>query len=151
SRPRDCPPASPAEIRKGKHLMSTEDKTSLHDAVFRNTSQDPAWLGYWLMLHQRSENLNRAQLAERLGTTADGLVLLCLCRTPRSGHFLEDLKVVCARSGATVKTLAHVLRQQQNLQLWEQAGSPSTQGWLMAASDRPRAPKKTPGDNPGDR
>ncbi len=117
--------------------MSPKEKAGLQAAVFRNTALDAGWMGYWLARHQQSEDLDEQQLALKLGLTMDNLVLLCLCRTPRADHFSEDLKVICRRTGASEVALAQLLRQEQALSRWKQSGSPATQGWLMAASDRP--------------
>ena len=117
--------------------MKAEDRASLHAAVFRNTAQDPAWIGHWLARHQQTENLDEEQLAQKLGIAVDNLVLLCLCRSPRSDHFQEDLRVVCKRTGASEKVLAQVLKQEQTLHGVSRSGQGSTSGWLMAASDRP--------------
>lgn len=117
--------------------MKPEDRASLHAAVFRNTAQDAAWIGHWLARHQQTENLDEEQLAQKLGIAVDNLVLLCLCRSPRSDHFQEDLRVVCKRTGASEKVLAQVLKQEQTLYGMSRSGQGSTSGWLMAASDRP--------------
>lgn len=116
--------------------MTPTEKASLHAAVFRNTAKDPAWLGYWMARHQQTEDLDEQQVADKLGIAMDNLVLLCMCRTPRSDHFREDLQVVCQHTGAREVVLANILRQEQNLHHWKESGAPSSQGWLMAASDR---------------
>jgi len=127
--------------------MIPEEKDSLHAAVFRHTSADPTWLGYWLARHRQTEQLGPQQLAEKLQMPMPNLVLLSLCRTPRPDHFREDLEVVCRRTGAPESILAQILRQKQTLLDWSQGETPKTTGWLMAASDRfaaegiPPAPK----------
>jgi hypothetical protein len=117
--------------------MRSEDKASLQTAVFRQTAADPVWLGYWLARHQQTERLQAQQLADKMGVPMDNLALVCLCRTPRSDHFAEDLRVVCRRTGAREEVLAQVLRQEQALHQWTETGIPKSTGWLMAASDRP--------------
>ena len=117
--------------------MNSREKASLQAAVFRNTAREPAWLGYWLARHQQTENLDEQQLADKLGILMDKLVLLCLCRTPRRDQFREDLDVVCRHTGASEEVLAQILRREQILHEWKEAGPPPASGWLMAASDRP--------------
>lgn len=117
--------------------MTPEDRASLHAAVFRNTAKDSAWIGYWLARHQQTEDLEEEALAQKLGINVDNLILLCLCRTPRTDHFLEDLKVVCQRTGASERALAQVLKQEQVLHRPDSSRPASTVGFLMAASDRP--------------
>lgn len=124
--------------------MKPEDKASLYAAVFRQTAADPAWLGYWLARHLQTERLQAEQLAERMGVSMDHLALVCLCRTPRLDHFGEDLRVICQRTGVPEEMLAQVLRQEQALHQWTEAGTLKSTGWLMAASDRPAASGEPP-------
>ncbi|HEX8199257.1 MAG TPA: hypothetical protein VF590_02130, partial [Isosphaeraceae bacterium] len=119
--------------------MTPEQKAGLRATVLRRTAEDPTWVGFWLARHGRSEGLLPDGLAAALGLSADSLTLLSLCRTPRPGHFAEDLRVICRRTGADEAALALVLRQQQALWQWERAGPTAEAGWLMAASDRPGA------------
>jgi hypothetical protein len=127
--------------------MSPKDQASVHAAVFRNTAKDPSWLGHWLARHQQSEDLDEKQLAEALGISMDNLVLLCLCRSPRADHYQEDLKVICDRTGVSEQRLAGILRQEQTLIRWTEKPPVHNQGWLMAASDRPKdQPDSLPND-----
>jgi hypothetical protein len=117
--------------------MNPQEKASLHAAVARNTGEDPTWMGFWLARHREHERLAEPQLAKKLGVSMDNLVLLRLCRTPRSERFREDVEAICRRTGATERELLGLLRQEQNLYQLKQGGPPSGRGWLMAASDRP--------------
>jgi hypothetical protein len=119
--------------------MTPEQLRSLHAAVYRNTANDPMWLGYWIKQFVESENMGWPELARELETSDDNLVLLCLCRTPRSDHFQEDLRVVCARTGAKEEVLARIIRQEQAMAHWRETTSSTSRGWLLAASDREEA------------
>lgn len=128
--------------------MNPHDRESLHAAVFRNTAKDPAWVGYWLARHQQTEDLDEEQLAGKLGITMENLVLVCLCRTPRSDQFREDLRIICQRTGASEEALAGMLRQEATLLHWSEKPPTRETGWLMAASDRPdETPEPPPGDD----
>jgi len=116
--------------------MTPEQLESLHAAVYRNTGQDPVWLGYWINHFVESEEMAWDDLAQELGTSTDSLVLLCLCRTPRSDHFLEDLRVVCQRTGAKEEVVARIIRQEQAIMHWREKTLSAPTGWLLAASDR---------------
>ncbi len=129
--------------------MNSKDEARLQAAVFRNSTKDPSWLGYWLARHQQSEGLDEQQLADRLGLTVGNLALLCLCRTPRDEYFREDLEVVSQRTGASEPALAQLLRQEQALHRWKNAEPGATTGWLMAASDRPPEGGEPPLPRPG--
>jgi hypothetical protein len=123
--------------------MDSQEMAGLHKAVFRNTAKDPLWVGFWLVRHQEHENLNEEQLAQKLGTTMDNFVLLHLCRTPRDDQFLEDVEVICRRTGARQEEFLDLLRQEQNLYQLKKSGPPTERGWLMAASDGPDCEKSS--------
>jgi hypothetical protein len=114
--------------------MKEFERKRLWRSVLRQTGRDPERVGYWLRQHCRAERLPPARLARLLGLRMEGLILLSLCLTPREDSFREDLAVICARTGADPLVLAQILRQQQALARWTEQ-SPSSQGWLMAASD----------------
>jgi hypothetical protein len=120
--------------------MTPEQQESLHAAVYRNTGQDPMWLGYWLNRYAEAERLAWPELAQELGISGDNLILLCLCRTPRAAHFQEDLHVVCERTGAKEEVVARIIRQEQAMLHWREGASPASTGWLLAASDRQDLP-----------
>jgi hypothetical protein len=117
--------------------MSSENEAGLRAAVFRKTAKEPAWVGYWLKRHQEHEKLDEATLANKLELTMENYALLCLCRTPRTDHFREDVSAICRRTGVKELDLIRLLRQEQNLEKLQQSGPPSSRGFLMAASDRP--------------
>jgi len=115
--------------------MTPEQLKHLQASVYRQTGQDPLWVGYWIKRFVESEELTLAQLAQNLGISHDKLVLLCLCRTPRSDCFQEDLRVICERTGATEEETARIIRQEQAMIRWRENQTSDSRGWLMAASD----------------
>jgi hypothetical protein len=124
--------------------MTPDQLKDLHAAVYRNTGQDPMWLGYWLKQFSQSEDLSWDDVAQELGISNEELVLVCLCRTPRADHFQEDIGVVCRRTGAREDQLARIVRQEQAMARWR-ANTPSTStGWFLAASDRQDLPESIP-------
>jgi len=125
--------------------MTPEQLEILHAAVYRNTGQDPMWIGYWMKHFVESEGMAWPDLAQELGTSSDNVVLLCLCRTPRSDHFQEDLRVVCERTGAKEDVLARVIRQEQAIVHWRGKTPSASTGWLLAASDREEPPDANQG------
>jgi len=116
--------------------MTSDQLKALHAAVYRNTGQDPTWLGYWLKHFVESEELAWSDLAQELGISDEKLVLLCLCRTPRPEHFQEDLRVACERTGANEEPVARIVRQEQAMMRWRGNAAAAPTGWLLAASDR---------------
>lgn len=115
--------------------MTPEQLEHLHACVYRQTGQDPLWVGYWIKRFVESEELTLVQVAQTLGISGDNLVLLCLCRTPRSDCFQEDLRVLCERTGAKEEEIARIIRQEQAMIRWRDHQTPDSAGWLMAASD----------------
>src|SRR5262245_32582546 len=115
--------------------MNPDHLESLYAAVYRNTGQDPAWLGYWFKHFVEAEEMTWTDLAPDLVIPTENIVLLCLCRTPRPDHFQEDLRVVCDRTGAREEAVSRILRQEQAMMHWREKTSPTSTGWLTAASD----------------
>jgi hypothetical protein len=120
--------------------MTPEQLESLHAAVYRNTGQDPMWLGYWIKHFVESEEMAWPDVALEMEISSDNLVLLCLCRTPRPDHFQEDLRVVCERTGAKEEVVARIIRQEQAMMHWRENASSASTGWLLAASDGEELP-----------
>jgi len=121
--------------------MTPDQLESLYASVFRNASEDPKWLGYWIVRFMHSERLPRSELAAQFGITEHALVLLCLCRTPRPEHFQEDIHVVSERTGAREEEIARMIRQENALANWRDNRSVTHTGWLLAASDREVQPE----------
>lgn len=119
--------------------MSDPQRRALRRSAFRRSSLAPRWLGYWMTRFRGHEGLSFRELGRWLGVDLPGLVLLSLCRTPQEGTFVEDLDVVCRRSGANRFALANLLRQEQALAGWRDA-APGERGWLAAASDAEAEP-----------
>jgi hypothetical protein len=116
-------------------MMNPDHLENLQTAVYRNTAQDPMWLGYWIKHFVEAEEIAWPNLAQDIGVSTENLVLLCLCRTPRPDHFQEDLRVVCDRTGAREESVSRILRQEQAMMQWRENTSPASTGWLAAASD----------------
>jgi len=115
--------------------MNPEDLNSLYDAVARNTGDDPRFMGYLVRRFADSENKGWNDLAQELELSVENVVLLCLCRTPRPERFQEDLRVICARTGANQDVVARLIRQEQAIVRWQNKSPGTTAGWLLAASD----------------
>ncbi len=115
--------------------MTKEQLEGLYAAVYRNTGEDPTWLGYWLKRFIEFEDRTWPDLAQQLGISSENLVLLCLCRTPRLENFQEDLRVVCQRTGAREEVVARIVREEQAMKRWRENASGTSKGWLLAASD----------------
>ena len=115
--------------------MTPENLENLQSSVFRNSGHDPMWLGFWINRYVESEGVNMPGVAAELGISIDSLALFCLCRTPRPDHFQEDLTVVCGRTGAKIEIAALIIRQEQAMMRWREAGGTGKAGWMLAASD----------------
>jgi hypothetical protein len=115
--------------------MKPEDKQALNAAVLRVSAGDPTWIGYWIELFLQREGIHADEISSQLGLSADALALLCLCKTPRTDNFEEDLRFICKRTGAKDEVLARIVRQGQALSKWSAQTQTDTTGWLLAASD----------------
>src|SRR5207248_1737604 len=126
---------APAQAQGGGRPMSPKDKAGLHAAVFRNTAKDPAWVGYWLARHQQTEDLEEEQLADKLGVPMDNLVLLCLCRTPRTRVGISgSVSAPRSRSRAASNTASAAPSRSISRTCRTFAPAPSSVGCVSAAT-----------------
>jgi hypothetical protein len=115
--------------------MTPEQHESLQASVFRNTGNDPMWLGFWIKRYVEAEALSTLDAANELGLSLDSLALFCLCWSPRPDSFQEDLTVVCKRTGAKIEAAARIIRQEQAMMRWRETANAGEPGWMLAASD----------------
>jgi hypothetical protein len=109
----------------------------------------PDFLACALAEYARSERLDDAALAERLGCSVVTLTQLRLCRMPRTEPplFWQDVEKIAARFSVNAEALAEVVRRGQvliNLRNVE-IGRTQEPGFLMAARDDSREPKPPEG------
>jgi hypothetical protein len=110
---------------------------------------DPFFLACPLAEYARSEKLDDAALAARLGCRVEDLPRLRLCRAPRAGlaEFREDVTAVARAFGIDPGVLAGAVRHGEGLvRLREAARAPGEAGHLLAARDGEAEPPA--GDDP---
>jgi len=107
------------------------------EALARRVEDDSTFLACLLAHFARSERLDDAALAERLGCPPDQLAALRLCRSPRPepNHFRADVARIAGHFGLDVNRLLEAIRRGQVL-LALQSPLPRPAG-LLAARDRP--------------
>jgi hypothetical protein len=107
------------------------------DRLAQRVTSDPGFLAAALAAYGKSEGLDDAALAARLGCDPPILTNLRLCRMPRPQppQFGQDVERIAGRFGVQAEVLADMVRRGQNL-LRFQAGA--TPGTLLAARDRPK-------------
>ncbi len=117
------------------------------DRMARRAAADPFFLAAALDRHARSERLDDAALAARLGCDMPTLTMLRLCRMPRpeAPHFGNDIDAIAGRFGVAADVLAAAVRRGQVL-LRQQAGESGAAGLLLAARD---GAEEEPGDDAG--
>jgi hypothetical protein len=105
-------------------------------ALAAHVEANPFFLAQTLALYARSEELDDAALAARLGCTALQLPHVRLCRTPRPDpvEFREDITVIAGHYGIDEQVLAEVVKRAWVIRKLQQA--PAGPGLLMAARDR---------------
>lgn len=115
------------------------------EALSRQVTGDPFFLGQALAVWASSEGLDDAGLAARLGVTPETLVLLRLCRRPHPepDRFRADVERIAARFGVSADRLAEIVRRADALERLGSAGQ-KTGGLLIAARDRPDAAEDEP-------
>jgi hypothetical protein len=106
-------------------------------------ADDPFFLAHSLAEYARSEGLDDAALAARLGCRVEDLPLLRLCRAPRTepGEFRADVATIAERFGLNATLLAEAVRLGQGLAQLRQAAQPTGHpGYLLAARDAEEPP-----------
>lgn len=101
-------------------------------------ADDPFFLACPLAEFARSEQLDDAALAARLGCRVEDLPRLRLCRSPRPGleEFRADVTAVAQAFGIEPGILAGAVRHGEGLvRLREAARPPGEPGHLLAARD----------------
>jgi hypothetical protein len=115
----------------------------------RRVADAPDFLAYALAEYARSERLEDAGLAERLGCSVEALTHLRLCRMPRTPAplFWQDVEQIAQRFAVTAEVLAEVARRGQSLFHLRAAasGQKDERSILMAARDASQEPASPEG------
>lgn len=109
----------------------------------RRVADDAWFLAPALALYARSEGLDDAALAARLGCPMENLPLLRLCRMPRAEPpgFGQDVDRIAERFAVEAEVLAQVVRRGQNLLSLRASETPASDaGYLLAAREQPDEP-----------
>ena len=112
------------------------------DELARRMHADPFFLASALAIYARSEGLDEAALAARLGCRPGTLTMLRLCRRPQAGaRFGREIATIAGRFSVSAELLATVVRRANALEAMREVnalGMPgaSDRGTLIAARDR---------------
>jgi hypothetical protein len=117
------------------------------EVLAARAADEPFFLGWLLAAYADSEGLDDAGLAAALGCSTQALVLLRLCRAPRtdSQEFWDDVTCIAERFGLARLPLAEAVKRGRVVRRFRQAGQAAA-GSLMAARDREG---DTPPEHPG--
>ncbi|HEX4607223.1 MAG TPA: hypothetical protein VH092_03375 [Urbifossiella sp.] len=116
------------------------------DHLAARATTDPAFLAFALAEYARSERLDDAGLAGRLGCRPGDLAAVRLCRAPRSDPdgFRADLTAVATRFGLDTTALAAAVQLARGVaQLRGAAANAADPGWVVAARDRENPDRPT--------
>lgn len=119
---------------------------------------DPAYMAWVLHAYRRAEGLTTDRLVSRLGTSADMLTRLAICKRPvaDSPQFAAQVLQIADYTAIDAGLLANVIRQVDALALLAKiptalgapaarpASSPIPSGLMAAARDRIEEDKKDP-------
>src|SRR5262249_41162891 len=136
-------PVEETVAKSGRELMNL-----YLERLARRVVDDPSFLASALAGYARSEGLDDAGLAARLGCAVPMLAALRLCRMPRpeAPFFWQDVERIAARLAMSPELLAEAVRRGQSLAQWRSVAGPPAEasaGFLMAARDEKAA------DRPG--
>ena len=108
----------------------------------RRVQLDPFFLASALAIYARSEGLDDAALAARLGCLPETLTVLHLCRRPHpDARFGHEIATIAARFSVSAELLATVVRRADALEAMRGpdavgASGLGERGTLIAARDR---------------
>ena len=112
-------------------------------------TEAPDFLACALAEYARSERLDDAALAARLGCSVETLTHLRLCRMPRAQAplFWQDVEKIAARFSVNAEALAEGVRRGQALIILRnvEVGRTQEAGFLLAARDDSRESKPPEG------
>jgi hypothetical protein len=119
------------------------------EALAKRVESEPFFLASVLAAYARSEALDDAGLAAALGCRAEDLVMVRLCRAPRTAadEFWEDVTRVAEHFDMEPQRLAEAVKRGQVVQRL-QAGEPSGARFLAAARDHDEPPPEGPCKSP---
>jgi hypothetical protein len=115
------------------------------EALAARAEREPFFLASLLAAYARSEGLDDAGLAAALGCRTEDLVMVRLCRAPRTepSEFWEDVECVAGRFGLDAERLAEAVKRGRVLERLRAAQTPE-EGHLRAARDREPEPPEEP-------
>jgi hypothetical protein len=114
----------------------------------RRAEAEPFFLAPLLAAYAHSEGLDDPGLAAALGCPVGELIMLRLCRAPRtdSREFWEDIRRVAEHFGIEPQRLAAVVKRGRVVRRFQAGGAG---GSLLAARDRePEPPPEPPPEAP---
>jgi hypothetical protein len=113
-------------------------------------AQDPRFLGHVLNLYCQAEGLSEDDLADRLGTAAEFLPRLYLCKRPASGtsDFADRVNAIADYAVIEATALAAIIRQVDAIESLSR--SPNSGGLLAAARDKEHPDDDDPQNNEKD-
>jgi hypothetical protein len=120
------------------------------EALGRRAETEPFFLAWLLAAYADSECLDDTGLAAALGCPVGELVMLRLCRAPRSdsAEFWDDVTRLADHFGIEPARLAQVVKRGRVVRRFQAVGGESA-GGLLAARDRdPEPPPEQPPEAP---
>jgi hypothetical protein len=117
------------------------------EALAARAANEPFFLAGVLAAYAHSEGLDDAGLAAALGCPVKELVMLRLCRAPRTDRqeFWDDITAIAERFGLHRDRLAEVVKRGRVVLRFQEAGQGRS---LMAARDREDEPPEDSREEP---
>ena len=138
--------------------MRRSDLFSQLVALADRLQSDPAYMAWVLQAYSRAEGLSPDRLLGRLGTGAEMLTRLAICKRPEadSPHFAAQVLQIAGYTAVDAGLLANIIRQvdalaslaklpaAQEAPVARPAGTPIASGLMAAARDRVEEGKEEP-------
>jgi hypothetical protein len=115
------------------------------EALAARAADEPFFLAWLLAACAYSEGWNDASLAAALGCPREELVMLRLCRAPRTEpkEFWEDIASIAERFGLVPERLTDIVKRGRVVRRFQEANQGGGHS-LLAARDHDVAPTEPP-------
>lgn len=115
---------------------SPDETTALLRRFVRRLSAETTYMAGAMAQYQRAEQIDDEALAQQLGTTAEMLTRLAMCKRPdpNSARFADEVRQIASFTGSDASVLARLLRQMQALATFAEMPKPTARADAARAS-----------------
>lgn len=115
---------------------SSPETTAVLRRFARRLSADVGYMAVAMAQYQKAEQIDDEALAQQLGTTAEMLTRLAMCKRPdpNSVRFSDEVRQIATFTGSDASVLARLLRQTHALATFAEMPKPAAHADVARAS-----------------